>query len=356
MTNRIFNQQDFIDLEDSSSGLDLLAEPNRIILAKDPKSLVSNIDSNMRQLLMPSGLLDSYGLEPFNPININKRARSETIDNALAALYFLVNGEETKAKVIYRHYLTLLPLIFTTGTGQVPDWINLKDQTVGVTQALSTAYLLYSVSYYMSATQNTEFRQLALFCAQQIIDLKSLTSNLIKDNYTTDKCSSEANIVAYLGLKLLLPFTNDSDIIDFTESLKVSISTDLGLKDNTSSISFSSDSLVFLGLFALNIGDKFLLSSVKTFIKDHYINPDDRIIGLGNDLLDVKSTLLGSILYFRLDQKSFSNAFNTSMIEKYLAEGSFLSTNKHSSMQLSLLFLLLNQVILDDFIVGELFR
>lgn len=356
MAVRNFNQEEFLNSEEDSFGLDFLTKPNSIILAKDATSFVENSNILLNQNLV-NNLINSWDLDFQNLVSIQNFPKSQTIDNALAALYFFINGEDAKAKNIYQFYLTNIPAIFSTGQDQIFDWINLETNSKGATEALSTAYLLYSLAYYQAQTNNTQFRQLAIFCAQQLIDLKSSTSNLIRDNYLTSKSSMEANVIAYLGLKLLIPFINTSDIINFTTDLKNSIYNDLGLKDNTHSTSFTSNSIIFAGIFANSTGNKFLLDSSKEFIKQHYISFQSSIYGIKKlNEFSLKETLLAAIFYFRVGQPSISYTFNNTLIEYFIAKGGFTSDLNISAFQSLIFFLILNKMLAKDFITEELFR
>lgn len=357
MTIKNFIQQDFLDYESDSSGFDVFASPDNLVMAKDATSFVQNAEVVLNRHLSNIGLVNSWALEDNNPNCILNLRKSQTTDNALAALFFFINGEEDKAKNIFQYYLLHLPATFTVGTSQIYDWVNLKDNTTGETQALSTAYLLYSVCYYQSQTKNTQFRQLALFCAQQLMDLFNPSSGLIKDDYSSQKCSMEANSIAYLGFKLLAPFTNNPDIISFRDNLKSQIPLVLGLKDNTLSASFTPNSLIFSGIFSSSIGNKFVLDSAKTFLKQNYITEQNRVIGIGtSDYVEFKETLAAAIFYFKISQPSISYSFNSAILESFLENQSFISTDKVSSAEQLLWFLILNKIIIKDFIVEELFK
>ena len=295
MTIRAFTQQDFIDLESTSSGIDIFASADGLTLAKDRTAFVQNCEIVLSRHLTSKGLVNSWALEDNNPNCVVNFGKSQTIDNSLAALHFYVSGQTSKAQTIFQYYLLNLPSTFTIGQSQIPDWVSIINNTTGETQALSTAYLLYAVCYYQSQTKSTQYRQLALFCAQQLIDLQSSTTSLVRDNYDTQRCSMEANVIAYLGLKLLNPFTNNSDIITFTDTLRSQIALVLGLKDNTLETIFTANSVDFAGIYSLNIGNKFILDSSKTFLQNQfYVTDSSRIIGIGeNNHFQFKETLVG---------------------------------------------------------------
>jgi hypothetical protein len=74
------------------------------------------------------------------------------------------------------------------------------------------------------------------------------------------------------------------------------------------------------------------------------------------DSIDFKETLAAAILYFKVNQPSISYSFNGAILESFLENQSFISTDKVSSAEQLLWFLILNKIITKDFIVEELFK
>lgn len=356
MTSQIFNQDDFLTLEDNSSNLDLLINPNNIELAKDPGNLVQNFQLQLIESITQNSFVNSWYLQDQQ----STYDKTQTIDNGLCSLFFVTLGD-VKYQNIFNNYKQLLPNTFMSGNdGQVPDWYNLTNfSNTGNTEARSCSYLLYSLTFHQYLNNFTLNRNLALLIAEQLIDLKESNSFLIRDNYNTTRCSLETNVIAYFALKLLIPYTDNTDIPDYVDGLRQNIKNLLGIKDNTADFNLiTPKSCIFSGLFALSIGDLEYLDQSLSALKDFYIYDDLRLVGIGINNFDFIYTSLASILYYKANKKSYTYSFLSPLIEHYLSTQSFETINdsQKSPLENILWFLILNLIISNNFNADQLFR
>lgn len=359
MSTTFFTLQDFLDYESDSANLDFLINPNNIEFAKDPSQVIINNSINITRLISLNGILNTWGFEDNNSLNIINTPKSQTLENALAALFFYLNDEEQKAKNIFHFYLDNIPPTFTANLDkQIPDSFDLNNlNTRNNTLSKSVAYMLYVVSYYISQSNNTQYLPLARFCVQQLLDLKNNTFNLIKESYSSDICFLETNVIAFFGLKTLARFVNEGDIQDFSNIIKSNLINQLGIKDNTSNLIYTPISTILGGIFALSVGENILLNQAKSQILNFRIFNESRNLGIGSSgILDIKQTMLASIFYFRYRQPSKSFAYNTAILEKFLSFQGFQSNINSSSTEQALWFLILNKIIQKTITTGEFLR